>query len=191
MKSRYPASTVFHYMRRTRTYSGFAAIGAAAALLLSACGGSTGSSGGSQSSAGKTSQTVSIKSVDGVGNVLVDSKGSALYSPVQEGNGKVLCTGSCTSIWIPLSLHAGQHSPTASSNLITKLGVVKRPGGTQQVTFKGRPLYRFSEDMKPGTVSGNNVSDSFGGKHFTWHVASSGRISSGSGSTSTVSPYGY
>ena len=68
-----------------------------------------------------------------------------------------------------------------------------------QVTFEGHPLYTFAEDTKAGSVSGNGVSDSFGGKSFTWHVASTGHVStnSSSGSSNTGSTsssgggYGY
>lgn len=181
-------------MRRLTTYSGLAALGVAVAFALSACGGSSGSSSasGSQSSAGAT---VSTKSVDGVGTVLVDAKGLALYSPAQEANGMVRCTGSCTSIWVPLTLRNGKTQPVASSSLMPKLGVVTRPGGSKQVTFEGRPLYTFAEDTKAGSVSGNGVADSFGGTHFTWHVASTGKVTGNSGSTSSTSSsgggYGY
>ena len=180
-------STVDPDMRRITTYSGLAALGVAAAFALSACGGSSGSSSASASGSQSSAQdTVSTKSVDGVGTVLVDAKGMALYSPVQEANGMVHCTGSCTSIWVPLTLRNGKTQPAASSTLMPKLGVVTRPGGTKQVTFEGRPLYTFAEDTKSGSVSGNGVSDSFGGKSFTWHVASTGKVSANSSSTSTT-----
>jgi predicted lipoprotein with Yx(FWY)xxD motif len=179
-----------------KTYSVLAAVAAAAALGLTACGGGSPSSSNSPSGAAMTGSTVAVKHVQGVGNVLVDSKGAALYSPAQEASGKVLCTGSCTSIWIPLRLPAGKSRPVASSALTGSLGVVTRPGGSTQVTFDGRPLYRFAEDAKPGQVTGNNVTDNFGGKQFTWHVASTGSKSStgstsSTGSSSSGRSYGY
>jgi predicted lipoprotein with Yx(FWY)xxD motif len=186
-------------MKRVKTYSALAAV-AAASLALAACGGSSSSatsgSGNNASTTPAAGDTVAVKHVSGVGNVLVDSQGAALYSPAQEASGKVLCTGSCTSIWIPLQLPAGKSQPAASSSLMTALGVITRPGGGKQVTFHGRPLYSFAEDSKPGTVTGNGVTDSFAGKHFTWHVASMGGTSSSSSGTSTGSTssnrgYGY
>jgi len=188
-------------MKRVKTYSALAAV-AAASLALAACGGSSSSStsgsGNNASTTPTATDTVAVKHVSGVGNVLVDSKGAALYSPTQEASGKVLCTGSCTSIWIPLQLPAGKSQPAASSSLMTSLGVITRPGGGKQVTFHGRPLYSFAEDSKPGTVTGNGVTDSFAGRQFTWHVASMGGTSSSSsstgnstGSTSSNRGYGY
>jgi predicted lipoprotein with Yx(FWY)xxD motif len=117
--------------------------------------------------------------VSGVGKVLVNSKGFALYSPTQESGGMIRCTGSCTSIWLPLTIKG---SPSAPAGL--QLGTVMRPDGKTQVTFKGKPLYLFAEDSSPKSVSGNGVSDNFGGKSFTWHVASPGKVttvSSGGG----------
>jgi predicted lipoprotein with Yx(FWY)xxD motif len=118
--------------------------------------------------------------IAGLGQVLVDSSGDALYSPDQEAGGKVLCTGSCASIWLPLTLPASAGKPTATDALASKLGVVKRPDGANQVTFAGKPLYRFVEDSGPGEVSGNGLADTFDGKKFTWHVAGQGGASSSS-----------
>lgn len=102
----------------------------------------------------------------------------------------VLCKGSCTSIWVPLTLSAGT-KPTAAGQLNTTLGTVQRPGG-MQVTYKGMPLYTFVQDTSPGMVTGNGVQDQFGGQQFTWHVAAVGAVSSdGTGGTSTSNGYGY
>jgi predicted lipoprotein with Yx(FWY)xxD motif len=134
-------------------------------------------------------ETVSVADVSGVGNVLVDAQGDALYSPDQEAGGKVLCTDSCTSIWVPLTLASGDE-PTGPADVSSQLGVVKRPDGTDQVTFDGKPLYTFVEDSQPRTVTGNGFKDAFGGTSFTWHVVATGPVSSG-GSTSTGGGYGY
>jgi predicted lipoprotein with Yx(FWY)xxD motif len=139
----------------------------AAAALLSACGST------SKHTQGNPADTVSLASVSGVGKVLVDSKGFALYSPAQENSEMIRCTGSCTAIWSPLTVKG---TPSDSSGL--KLGTVMRPDGKTQVTFDGKPLYRFAEDASPKTVTGNGAKDSFGGKSFTWHVASPGKTPS-------------
>jgi hypothetical protein len=57
------------------------------ALAAAACGSSSGGAASGTTSSG-TATMVSVKHVDGVGNVLVDSKGQALYSPMQEAGGK-------------------------------------------------------------------------------------------------------
>jgi len=169
-------------MTAFRTTSALVAL--ASVLALAACGG-----GGSSDSAPPAGgETVMVATVDGVGDVLVDSQGDALYSPDQETGGKVLCTAACTSIWIPLTLPAGD-DPSGPADVDEELGVVTRPDGATQVTFAGRPLYTFVEDPGPGTVTGNDFADAFGGTSFTWRVAAPAPVSGGS--TSTGGGYGY
>src|SRR5262249_42734016 len=128
-------------------------------------------------------QTVSTKSVSGVGTVLVDSSGQALYTNNRDSGMNVACTGECTAIWMPLKApSSGQ--PTSSDQAVqAKLGVIKSNGGSQ-VTFGGKPLYTFAQDSS-GQVTGNGVTDSFGGTSFTWTVASTGKASSNANGTGT------
>jgi predicted lipoprotein with Yx(FWY)xxD motif len=180
-------------MNRIVTYAAALGLAAGAVVGLSACGSSSSSSSNSGSGASRpaaASDTVSVKSVSGVGSVLVDSKGFALYSPTQEQTGTIHCTTGCTAVWIPLTLSHGLSNPTASSSLMSKLGTVMRPDGKKQVTFDGKPLYRFVPDGSPGKVTGNGASDQFGGQSFTWHVVSSGKTQTTSTPTTTT-PRGY
>jgi predicted lipoprotein with Yx(FWY)xxD motif len=158
----------------------------ALALVATACGAGGGSAAGSTAAGAAT--TVSVQHVDGVGNVLVDAKGMALYSPQQEAGGKVMCTGSCTSIWVPLTL-SGSAKPSGSSDVASKLGTVDRPDGAVQVTYQGKPLYTFVEDTSPGTVTGNGFQDQFDGQQFMWHVAAVGAVSGTNTNTSTGRGY--
>jgi predicted lipoprotein with Yx(FWY)xxD motif len=154
----------------------------AASLTLAACGEATTTTDGG---AAASSRTVGVKHVDGMGDVLVDSSGLALYTPDQEADGKIRCTGGCTSFWVPLD--AGSAMPTAADGA-GKLGVVKRPDGARQVTLAGKPLYTFSEDA-PGKITGDGFRDDFGGTQFTWHVVlAGGGQGSGSGGRGG---YGY
>jgi predicted lipoprotein with Yx(FWY)xxD motif len=140
----------------------------AATLLLAGCGGG----GGSWDSAttGGATTTVALKQVDGIGRVLVDATGKALYSSDVEADGKVRCTGACTSFWQPLT--PGSGTPTAPAGA-GRLGVIARPDGTKQVTADGKPLYTFSEDA-PDMVEGNGFTDDFDGHHFTWSAVLAG-----------------
>jgi predicted lipoprotein with Yx(FWY)xxD motif len=163
----------------------------AASLALAACGGG-GDSSGSATTAGGATTTVSVKSIDGIGDVLVDSAGKALYASDVEAGGKVMCTGGCTSFWKPLTV--GSAKPTAAGD-VGKLGVAKRPDGSKQVTVNGKLLYTFSQDQ-PGKVDGNGFADDFDGHHFTWSavLAGGGTASSSGGGKSTTpsrNDYGY
>ena len=154
----------------------------AAALALGACG-SSGNDNGNSSSAtpASGSDTVSVEHVDGVGDVLFDQKGMALYTPEQEANGKVLCMDSCLAFWKPLE--PGSGTPTAKAG-VAQLAVITRPDGTKQVSDDGKPLYTFSEDST-GKVTGNGFSDDFSGQQFTWHAVLSDQMSTGSSGGST------
>jgi predicted lipoprotein with Yx(FWY)xxD motif len=158
----------------------------AASVALVACGGSGGSpASGTATAAMPTGggSAVAVKSVSGTGRVLVDSAGQALYVNEQESaSGKVMCTGSCTQFWMPASASGGvpKQGPVAS-----QLGVINRPDGTKQITYKGMPLYSFAQDQ-PGQVTGDGFHDAFNGQQFTWHVVSVGNGGSG-GSTSSAS----
>lgn len=94
--------------------------------------------------------------------VLTNLSGRTLYSLSVEKNGKFICTASCLSIWHPLTVPAGV-KPTGP----VKLGTIKRPEGKIQVTYKGRPLYRFGGDAKAGQANGEGIKDVG-----TWHAAS-------------------
>jgi len=93
--------------------------------------------------------------------VLTTTKGRTLYSLSVEKNGKFICTGSCLSVWHPLTVPSGV-KPTGP----VKLGTIARPEGKTQVTYRGRPLYRFSGDAKAGDANGEGIKDVG-----TWHAA--------------------
>jgi predicted lipoprotein with Yx(FWY)xxD motif len=168
-------------------------IAIAGALVLSACGGSNDNTATAASS-GAGGDTVGVATISGT-QVLVDASGNALYSPAQEMNGKISCTGSCESIWMPLTV-SGSAKPTASADVTGTVGTVKRPDGTTQVTVAGAPLYTFAEDGGPGKLTGNGTSDQFGGTSFDWHaITPSGTTASSSGAaqqpTTSSSSGGY
>ena len=126
-----------------RTTTALAALAVAAALVLGACGGGDGGDSSGAASApggGDAAETVSVMSVDGVGDVLVDSEGAALYAADEEMGGEAVCTDACAAIWIPLTLRAGDESPTADGDLRGDLGAAERPDGPEEVTFDGRRL---------------------------------------------------
>jgi predicted lipoprotein with Yx(FWY)xxD motif len=171
-------------MRPTRL---FLCAAVAASLLLAACGGDATTP--SPSGAAATAHTVGVKHVDGLGDVLVDPSGKALYTPEQDTAKKIRCTGECTTFWQPLAASAGK--PTAADG-VGALGVVRRPDGTRQVTSEGRPLYTFSEDSA-GSITGDGFQDEFGGRSFMWHVvlAGSGPAPTPTAASGGSGSYGY
>lgn len=59
------------------------------------------------------------------------------------------CTGACAVTWMPL-LTTGKpkvdYSVSTARIAAQKIGVIRRPDGTEQVTYEGKPLYLYSRE---------------------------------------------
>lgn len=91
------------------------------------------------------------------GNMLVDGHDMTLYTFDRDMSGKSACNGGCATNWPPLAAAAGAKAQGDYS-------VVKRDDGSLQWAYKGKPLYRFKADGKPGEAKGDNVKN-------VWHTA--------------------
>ena len=99
------------------------------------------------------------------GRMLADGKGNALYVFTRDKSDSSRCKGACARAWPPLKT---RRKPTAGSGVRKKLlGITRRRNGSKQVTYKGKPLYYYSNEGAPGSVGCQNVL-SFGGR---WFVA--------------------
>jgi predicted lipoprotein with Yx(FWY)xxD motif len=158
---------------------------AAVVLAVALVGGGEGGSGTTSTAAApQPGDVVSVREIDGVGDVLVDASGQALYAADEEASGMVLCTDECLSFWTPLTVTG---DAPAGSELNGELAVVERPDGANQVTYEGKLLYSFSLDSA-GEVTGDGFADAFGGQQFTWHVVhGDGTTGSAADSPSDVS----
>jgi predicted lipoprotein with Yx(FWY)xxD motif len=155
----------------------------AASLLLAACGSSSSNTTNATTSASNakpasSSSAVVVKTApSSLGTILVDSNGMTLYHLSAEKGGKFICTNSaCTGIWHPLTVTAG----STPGGQVSSLGVIKRPDGTTQVTYKGSPLYTFASDQSAGETKGQGIKDVG-----TWTVITT---TSGSTPASTTTP---
>ncbi len=87
--------------------------------------------------------------------VLVGPNGMTLYTfdRDMQGSGKSVCNGPCATNWPPLM---ASDTDKASGNFT----VITRDDGKKQWAAKGKPLYYWSKDTKPGDKTGdgfNNV----------------------------------
>jgi predicted lipoprotein with Yx(FWY)xxD motif len=121
--------------RQIRRLTGLAAVALVAILAFAATGGIGGTT--------PTKRVVKVAALSDGSSVLANLRGRTLYSLSVERHGKFICTGGCLSIWHPLIVAKGV-KPTGP----VKLGTVERPNGKTQVTYRGRPLYRFAGDTK-------------------------------------------
>jgi predicted lipoprotein with Yx(FWY)xxD motif len=163
----------------------------ATALVVAACGSSS-NSGTSASpvpanpapanpapaSGSGSSSSLTIGTASGSdGTYLTGPSGRALYLWVADTGGKSVCNGSCAKVWPPL---VTKGMPNAGNGVKqSDIGTVKRSDGSEQVTYKGHPLYYYISDKSAGQVTGQG-SNSFGAKW--WLVAPSGASITKSGS---------
>ena len=104
-------------------------------------------------------QTAPTKTGDSEkGKVLTDQKGMTLYVFDKDADGKSVCNGPCATNWPPL-MAAGDAKSEADYAVIT------RDDGSKQWAYKGKPLYTWVKDTKPGDISGDGVAAN------TWHIA--------------------
>ncbi|GAC13198.1 di-heme oxidoredictase family protein [Aliiglaciecola lipolytica] len=98
-------------------------------------------------------------------------------------DGQSVCYDGCAANWPPLLVQDNQVSG------INGLSTIDRNDGGMQVTFEGRPLYLFANDLNPGDTNGDGV----GG---VWHLVSY-NVDTGdivplfSGSTDLEQPISY
>lgn len=95
-----------------------------------------------------------VKTMDGV---LTNTAGMTLYTFDKDGGGKSTCNGPCAANWPPLM--AGGDAKAAGD-----WTVVTRDDGSKQWAYKGKPVYLWAKDQKPGDKTGD-------GFNSVWHVA--------------------
>jgi predicted lipoprotein with Yx(FWY)xxD motif len=93
------------------------------------------------------------------GGVLVGPNNMTLYTFDRDpaGEGKSVCVDKCAVNWPPFAAASG-------ANAQGDWQVVTRPDGAGQWAYKGKPLYYWIKDQKPGDRTGDNVNN-------VWHVA--------------------
>jgi predicted lipoprotein with Yx(FWY)xxD motif len=97
------------------------------------------------------------KTADGA---LVNPSGLTLYTFDRDtaGSGKSVCNGPCIANWPAFT-------PAATATASSDWTIITRDDGSKQWAFKGRPLYTFAKDAKPGDKTGDGFNNN------TWHVA--------------------
>jgi predicted lipoprotein with Yx(FWY)xxD motif len=91
------------------------------------------------------------------GVALVDARGRALYAFDKDGNNKSTCEGDCLAMWPPATTE-GEPQPGKGVRA-DLLDTIDRGDGTRQITYAGRPLYRFVKDLSPGDAVGQDLQD--------------------------------
>lgn len=82
------------------------------------------------------------------GKTLVNASGMTLYTFAKDSGGASACNGPCATNWPPLT---AAKDAKASGDW----SLVKRDDGSMQWAYKGKPLYGWTKDSKPGDVTGD------------------------------------
>lgn len=89
--------------------------------------------------------------------VLTNAEGMSLYTFDPDTATSSACNGGCARSWPPLEANDDAHDAGDFT-------VITRDDGSKQWAYKGRPLYLWVNDRKPGDITGDGV----GGN---WHLA--------------------
>ena len=100
--------------------------------------------------AGCASMWQPIHAVQAKEGVLTNPSGMTLYTFDKDaaGSGKSVCNGPCAANWPPL-MAAADSKATGDYTIIT------RDDGGRQWAYKGKPLYLWVKDTKPGEKTGD------------------------------------
>jgi len=127
------------------------AVGAISVAALVLFGFAVAGAGGEPAAAARGGVTLKTATIGGV-TVLTNAKGFTLYRFAPDTPRTSECTGSCASYWPPVT-----GRPKAGPGVTGKLSTIKRPGGTEQATYDGHPLYTYIGDSAPGQANGNKL----------------------------------
>ncbi|HET9006115.1 MAG TPA: hypothetical protein VFQ04_05315 [Actinomycetes bacterium] len=137
-----------------------AALLAALAVGLAACGGGEDEGSGTAATAApattaaqETSGTTVAVANSKLGDILVDGEGRTLYAFTKDQGDQSACSGECATNWPALTGTATAGTGAQASLLST----ATQANGTDQVTYDGKLLYHFAGDAKPGDTNGQGV----------------------------------
>lgn len=101
-------------------------------------------------------QLLSLETVDAgsITGLITDYRGYAVYGALGETPDNLVCVDDCTNTWIPL---APRDAAVSDRLNVADYGVISRPDGTPQVTYKNVPLYLWTGDTEIGITRGSGV----------------------------------
>ena len=92
------------------------------------------------------------------GGMFVTVGGMTLYTFDKDAPGKSNCNGPCATNWPPATVADGARA-TGDWTIVT------RDDGLKQWAYKGKPVYAWVKDTKPGDTTGDGFLNG------AWHVA--------------------
>jgi predicted lipoprotein with Yx(FWY)xxD motif len=102
-----------------------------------------------------------VTSTQSHGNILADADGNALYFFARDVNGVSRCEGDCLANW---PVFHSEDVESGNGIEIGDVGSITRADGSSQTTYRGWPLYYFTNDNEAGEINGD-------GANGVWFVA--------------------
>ncbi|MBY0324107.1 MAG: hypothetical protein K2X72_35670 [Reyranella sp.] len=90
--------------------------------------------------------------------MFVNAKGMTLYTFDKDTAGKSVCNGQCATNWPPMLVADGGKAAGDWT-------IVTRDDGLKQWAYKGKPVYGWVKDTKPGDTTGDGFLNG------AWHTA--------------------
>jgi predicted lipoprotein with Yx(FWY)xxD motif len=90
--------------------------------------------------------------------MFVNAKGMTLYTFDKDTPGKSACNGQCAANWPPMLVGDGGKAAGDWT-------IVVRDDGLKQWAYKGKPVYGWVKDTKPGDTTGDGFLNG------AWHIA--------------------
>lgn len=101
---------------------------------------------------------------DAVDAYVVDSNRRAVYLLEGDADGSG-CRDACLHDWAPVMPPSGPPS-TDGALAPVLVDIMRRPDGTEQMTYNNHPLYHHAGDASVGDTNGHRLEDNWG----TWHL---------------------
>lgn len=99
--------------------------------------------------------TLAVADDPELGPLLVDDDGLSLYVFFEDSEGQSTCTDACADNWPPVLTDGAPEIGADGDPQL--LATTARDDGSQQVTYDGQPLYRYSGDSAPGDLLGLGI----------------------------------
>ncbi len=101
---------------------------------------------------------IKIQEKTEIGKYLTDTEGKTLYWFKKDSPGKSACAGPCIEKW-PIYYREKVAPPDGIKK--EEFGTITRKDGKKQTTFRGYPLYYWSNDKKRGETTGQGVNNAW------------------------------
>jgi len=162
-------------MIKSRRLPLYVAAGAGASALAATIGLAVSNSGPSGPALNTSPSTTVVTTRNtGLGSVLADAQGRTMYLFAKDTGPASTCDSSCATFWPPVPVSG---TPRAAGNAsAASVGVITRPGGSQQLSYAGHPLYYFVSDSKAGQTRGQALNQ-FGAKWYALDSAGAAVVS--------------